>query len=276
MPLTPTLRSVVTGGGSGLGRAICHEIVRRGGGVVVSDINLEAARETARQLNLPETHAIACDVGKIEEVEHLATQAESLLGGVDLVVNNAGVAVAGRVGEIPLDDWHWIMNVNLWGVIHGCHVFVPRFRKQGHGHILNVASTAGLISAPLMSPYNLTKSGVVAFSESLYAELADERIGVTVLCPTFFRTNIGASARVTGEEAIAGAIDSLMDAATIQAADVARLALDSTARGDLYALPHRDGRIMWGIKRLAPRFFYRMLPKLMNMRRERARKAAAG
>lgn len=261
------MRAVVTGAGSGLGRAFCHEIARRGGRVIVSDIDLEAARKTAAEIGAPESHAIACDVSLLEDVERLAEAADALLGGSDLIINNAGVAVAGRIGEIPIADWQWIVGVNLWGVIHGCHAFVPRFRRQGSGHVLNVASTAGLIAAPMMSPYNVTKSGVVALSEALFSELRAEHIGVTVLCPTFFRTNIMAAARLTGEEAMSGAAAGLMDAAKIQAADVARIALDAANRSALYVLPHRDGRMMWRFKRLVPGTFHRMIPRLMNLRR---------
>ena len=96
---------------------------------------------------------------------------------------------------MPLDDWRWIMGVNLWGVIYGCHVFAPLFRAQGRGHILNVASAAGLLAPPGMAPYNVTKAAVVALSETLAGELKTSGVGVTVLCPTFFRTNIGKSAR---------------------------------------------------------------------------------
>ena len=139
--------------------------------------------------------------------EALAAEADRAFGGTDLVVNNAGVAVGGPVGAVPLDDWKWIFGVNLWGVIYGCHVFVPRFKAQGHGHVINVASAAGLLSAPEMGPYNVTKAGVVALSETLAAELSGTGVGVTVLCPTFFRTNILASSPRPHEPQGANAIE---------------------------------------------------------------------
>lgn len=274
MPLANPMRAVVTGAGSGLGRAFCLELARRGAKILISDINLDAARETAALVGAPAAHALACDVAHLDEFERLAAQADSLLGGADLIVNNAGVAVAGRMGEIPIDDWQWIVGINLMGVIHGCHVFVPRFRRQGHGNVINVASTAGLISAPMMGPYNATKSAVVALSESLYAELADEAIGVTVLCPTFFRTNIMGAARVTGDQSMSGIAEGLMKRASIQAEDVARIALDAADHGRLYALPHRDGRVMWQLKRLFPERFHRLMPKLINLRRRSSGEAA--
>ena len=133
MPLPSTTRAVVTGAGSGLGRAFCLELARRGAQVIASDVNLTEARATAEQMGQmgATAHAVQCDVSKLDQVEALAVEAEKRLGGVDLMINNAGVAVSGNIGDVPPADWQWIVGVNLWGVVHGCHVFVPRFRKQG-------------------------------------------------------------------------------------------------------------------------------------------------
>ena len=266
MPLPPAVRAVVTGAGGGLGRALCREIVRRGGRVVASDVDLEAARATVASLGGADAYAVACDVTRLEAVEQLAAEAERMLGGVDLVVNNAGVAVGGDVGEVPMPDWRWIVDVNLWGPIHGCHVFVPRLRRQNRGHVLNVASAAGLLAAPGMGPYNVTKSGVVALSETLHGELADTGVGVSVLCPTFFQTNIVNASRLTGAADRMALAQRLMARAKIQAEGVARIALDAVERGALYVLPHPDGRWLWRIKRLAPRAFLGLTPKLLALR----------
>jgi len=268
IPANP--RAVVTGAAGGLGRALCRELARRGGRVIFADIDLDAVRATAAEFGFPENHAVACDVADLAAVESLAETADRLLGGVDLVVNNAGVAAGGRVGEVPIEDWRWALDVNLWGVIHGCHVFVPRFRAQGSGHVLNVASTAGLIASPMLGPYNVSKSGVVALSETLYGELTLEGIGVSVLCPTFFKTNIADSARMTGDRAMLNVVRNLMSAAKIQADDVARIAIDAVQRDQLYVLPHRDGRMMWRFKRLFPAAFHRITPRLLRWRAQRA------
>lgn len=256
MTLPTNPRAVVTGAGSGLGRAFCAELLRRGGSVVAADIDLSAAAETAK-LAAPSTriHPIQCDVTSSEAVQELAVYAKDELGGVDLLVNNAGVALGGPVGVVPLGDWQWIMGVNLWGPIHGCHHFVPLFRRQGSGHILNVASAAGLLSAPEMAAYNVTKAGVVALSETLRAELSDVNIGVTVLCPTFFRTNIAASGRlyVNGGRQL---VEMLMNRATVTAEGVARAGLDGCAAGRLYVLPQPDGAWLWRLKRAAPAMFH--------------------
>ncbi len=261
MPLVESPRVIVTGAGSGLGRAFCLELARRRGArILCADIDEAAAHKTATSIGGVATR---CDVARIEEIEALAATAEREFGGVDLLINNAGVAVGGRVGEAPLDDWRWIMGVNLWGVIHGCHVFAPRLRAQGRGHILNVASAAGLLAPPGMAPYNVTKAAVVALSETLSGELRGSGVGVTVLCPTFFRTNIAASSRAVDNSQIA-LVEKMMARSKIQADDVARLALDAAARNELYALPHADGRWMWRLKRWAPSSYLAVTAKVAN------------
>lgn len=227
--------------------------------MVAADVDLDAAVETASQAGAAaRVYPVRCDVTSSEAVQELAAFAEDRLGGVDLLINNAGVALGGPMGVVPLADWRWIMGVNLWGPIHGCHHFVPLFRRQGAGHILNVASAAGLLSAPEMAAYNVTKAGVVALSETLRAELSGANIGVTVLCPTFFRTNIVASGRlyVDGGRAL---VEALMDRATITAEGVARAGLDGCAADRLYVLPQQDGAWLWRLKRAAPAMFHGQL-----------------
>ncbi len=260
MSLVDSPRAVVTGAGSGLGRAFCLELRKRGARIVCADIDGALAQKTAADVNGTD---VRCDVSRVEDVEALAATADKVLGGVDLVINNAGVAVAGLVGDVPLDDWRWIMGVNLGGVINGCHVFAPRLRKQGRGHILNVASAAGLLAPPGMAPYNVTKAAVVALSETMHAELRGSGVGVTVLCPTFFQTNIGKNARTVDHRQRA-VVEKLMSRSKVQADDVARIALDTAARDELYALPHADGRWAWRLKRWVPDHFATLSSKLVS------------
>jgi NAD(P)-dependent dehydrogenase (short-subunit alcohol dehydrogenase family) len=266
-------RAVVTGGASGLGRALCLVLAQRGAKVVVADLDLAGAEETATQVIRAGGQAAAhrCDVAQAHEVEELAEFAEARFGGTDLLVNNAGVAVAGRMGEVPLRDWEWIVGINLWGVIYGCHSFVPRLKQQRSGHILNVASAAGLISAPDIAPYNVTKAGVVALSETLSGELRPAGIGVTVVCPTFFPTNIltGARASSASGEQFAGFARKFMGLSKVSASDVAEHALASCDRGELYSLPMLDGRWAWRIKRWAPESFLKhVLPSVLKSGRD--------
>ncbi len=258
-------RAVITGAGSGLGRALALELAKRNARVVLADVDVPGAEETARQIQAGgrqdegAAQVFRCDVTVPEQVEALAKFAEERLGGVDFIVNNAGVAVGGEVGETSLDDWKFVMGVNLWGVIHGCHVFVPRLRKQGRGAVLNVASAAGLLAPPGLGPYNVTKSGVVSLSETLHAEVGRHGIAVTVLCPTFFRTQILASSRGPQDAGQRVAVQAMMDKSKVQAPEVARAALDAVEKGSLYAVPMWDGSIFWLVKRLMPSFFHGFL-----------------
>jgi NAD(P)-dependent dehydrogenase (short-subunit alcohol dehydrogenase family) len=250
-------RGVVTGAASGLGRAIALEIARRGARVIVADVDRAGADETVEQIRAlsgPAAHAVECDVRAVEQVEAVAAFADREIGGVDVIVNNAGVATSGLTGEIPLEDWRFVVDVNLWGVIHGCHVFLPRFRRQGSGFVLNVASAAGLLSPPRMAPYNVTKTAVVALSETLRAEVAGQDVHVTVLCPTFFRTRILDNAR-GGDPADKARVEKMMDRSRMQAPEVAAFALDALEANRLYAVPMWDGFVLWGVKRLSPAWF---------------------
>jgi NAD(P)-dependent dehydrogenase (short-subunit alcohol dehydrogenase family) len=258
-------RAVITGAGSGLGRALCLELARHHGRVLVSDRDRATAEETARLVTQAGGTPLVrtCDVTKPEEVEALAETAFSELGGVDLLVNNAGVACGGEVGKLPLEEWRRVLDVNLWGVIHGCHTFVPRLRRQGSGHILNIASAAGLVSMGYMAPYNVSKAGVVSLSETLYVELKSAGIGVTVACPTFFRTNIAASALYT-DPRLSSAASKLVERSSVGPDEVARDCLRAVARGVRYALPIADGRWAWRLKRLAPDTFLSLSILLQN------------
>jgi len=268
--------AVVTGAGSGLGRAFALALAKRSARLVLADINQAAAEETAKLVraerpgDAPDEGAamvFACDVTSAEAVEKLAVFAEERLGAVDLVINNAGVAVGGEMGAVSLDDWRFVVGVNLWGVIHGCHSFVPRFRARKKGAILNVASAAGLLAPPRLGPYNVTKAAVVALSETLYAELRDDGIGVTVLCPTFFKTQILDSSRGTTDDKQRAAVQKLMDDSKLQAPEVAKAALAAVENGNLYAVPMTDGWLLWTLKRLMPQTFHRLLATSLAKRR---------
>lgn len=267
-------RVVVTGAGSGLGRALCLALARRNAQIVIADIDVASADETARQVTAlgGQPAVTRCDVSKADQVEALASFADQRFGGTDLLINNAGVAVSGAVGEVSLSDWEWIMGINLWGVIYGCHAFAARFKQQRRGHILNVASAAGILSSPDMAPYNVTKAGVVSLSETLFSELRPFGVGVTVLCPTFFRTNILDHGRNnTGSNELKDVAAKLMDKSKLQAPDIARIALEACDGDQLYCVPMQDGKWGWRAKRLVPEAYFKMvLPNVLMAIRKRA------
>lgn len=253
-------RAVVTGAASGLGRAIAVALAERGGRVIVADVHAERAAETAALVARAGgvAEVVACDVRDPAALVRCADAAERLWGGTDVLVNNAGVAVAGPIGELPLDDWKWIVEINLWGVIHGCHVFAPRMKKAGGGWILNVASSAAFGALPEMAPYNVTKAGVLALSETLYGELDKDGIRVACLCPTFFKTNLLETARTASAKARRLA-EKMFEKSKVTAEQVAHAGLDGLERGELVIIPQLDGRFLWALKRYAPGAYHRIM-----------------
>jgi len=192
--------AVVTGAASGIGRALAGAFAAEGMRLVLADVEASALERAAVALRDAgaEVRAVVTDVAVAAEVERLADQAWAAYGAVDVVCNNAGIAVSGLSWEQSVADWEWILGVNLWGVIHGIRSFVPRMLAQGtDGHVVNTASVAGLTSNPFMSAYNVTKHGVVTLSETLEKELrmTNSKLHVSVLCPGFVRTGIADSDR---------------------------------------------------------------------------------
>ncbi|MEV0686049.1 SDR family NAD(P)-dependent oxidoreductase [Nocardia sp. NPDC050378] len=252
--------AVVTGAGSGIGRAFAVELGRRGGRVVCSDIDAERAAETAVLVENAGGKAVGarCDVTAIDEVTALATLAQDWFGDApSLVVNNAGIGAGGPpVGEFTLDDWERTLAVNLWGVINGCHVFTPILRAAGRGTVVNVASAAAFGAAPRMAAYNVSKAGVLALSETMAAELAGTGVGVTVLCPTAVKTGILRSDSPLDDtaERLGG---SLLRWTGRSPASIAKTTLDAVDRGDLYVVPQLEAKVLWQAKRWMPATYTR-------------------
>lgn len=187
--------AVITGAASGIGRALADRSAREGMKVVVTDIEEAALAQAARELDAvgADVLAVRTDVSKASDVEALADRTLEEFGAVHLLFNNAGVIKGGVLWEHSLGDWEWIINVNLWGVIHGVRIFVPIMLAQDvECHIVNTASIAGLIAPSNSGIYNVTKYGVVAITETLYLELVehDAKLKVSVLCPSHVRTHI--------------------------------------------------------------------------------------
>lgn len=251
--------AVVTGAGSGIGRSFALELAKRGGTVVCSDINLDAANETVAMVEAlgAKAFAVQCDVAKEEQVNQLAEQAEQFMQNpATLVINNAGIGLGGKFDEMSSEDWKWCMDINLWGVIYGCRAFVPKFKKLGHGAIINVASAASFTAAPEMTVYNVSKAGVRALSETLSAELRKSNIKVNVLCPTLVPTNIIKNGKVPHK----GLLDyALTNLAFTTSDKVAKLTLDRLDKGELYTIPQIDAKLFWLMKRTAPNLYAKFL-----------------
>lgn len=248
--------AVVTGGASGLGRAMALRFAREGMKIVLADIEQDALARTEKEFADAGHTAIAVrtDVSKGTDVEALADKAFSTFGGVHVLCNNAGVAPGGTIWEQTEKDWQWTLGVNVWGVIHGIRVFVPRMLKQdAEGHIVNTASVAGLLSPPGMGMYCVSKHSVVTMTECLHQDLAEAgaKIRASVLCPAFVPTGISESERnrpaslrvdrprsaidVQRDERLKHAVKS----GRISAEQVADLVFDAIANDRFYILPHQ-------------------------------------
>jgi len=191
--------AVVTGGASGIGRAMAERFAAAGMKIVLADIESAALEATAKEMRAAgvDIHTQLTDVSDGAAVDALAASTLDHFGAVHIVCNNAGVATAGPVWAMTEADWKFTIGVNLWGVIHGVRAFAPTMLEQDEGHFVNTASMAGLVCAPGMGVYNVTKHGVVALTETLFEDLRGQgsNVGTSVLCPAFVNTKIWDSQR---------------------------------------------------------------------------------
>lgn len=191
--------AVVTGAASGIGRATATRFAEAGMKVVLADIEEAPLAAAVDSLNKAghEVIGVATDVSSWDAIQALADSTMSEFGGVNVVHNNAGVVVSGPIAELSLSDWEWVLGVDLWSVIYGIKAFLPLIKQTGEGHIINTASTAGLQATSNIGPYNVAKFGVVAITETLRAELEDEKspVSASVLCPGAINTQIVTSKR---------------------------------------------------------------------------------
>lgn len=239
--------AVVTGGGSGIGAGIARALAGRGMKLVIADIEEEAARAVASELEDAGTSALAVrvDVSRPDDLERLADATWERFGGAHVLCNNAGVAQGGVLHEFSPEDWRWLWSVNVEGVVNGCRSFVPRLLEQGEpAHVLNTASVGGFLSGPVLGMYSTTKFAVVAYSEALQLELADRGIGVSVLCPGWTDTRLGRASRNRPREL--GAAPDALDVITpgmsagLHPDEVGRHALRGIEEDALYVFTHPE------------------------------------
>lgn len=252
--------AVITGAASGFGREFAIIGARLGMKLVLADVQQDALNKTKADLEAQGAQVLAvhCDVRKAEEVQALANATITTFGAVHLLFNNAGVGAGGLVWENTQADWEWVLGVNLWGVIHGVRIFTPLMlecaKKDSsyQGHIVNTASMAGLLNAPTMGIYNVSKHAVVSLSESLYQDLklVDAPIGASVLCPYFVPTGINQSHRnrpddtrstaapTASQRAAQAMSDKAVSSGKVSAAQVAEWTFDAIRDGRFYIYSH--------------------------------------
>lgn len=248
--------AVITGGASGIGFAAAREFANRGARIMLSDIDSAALDRAVADLRADgvDAHGVVCDVRKLDHVNRLADETFGVFGDVHLVFNNAGIAYAGPIAQTSHDDWRFVIDVDLWGAIHGVEAFLPRLIAQDtDSHIAFTSSFAGLTPNVGLGPYCVAKYGVVALAETLSREVRGNGIGVTVLCPMIVDTNLLANTeRVRSEDygpAIpppAGTVQQLAsdpsDDSVLDVDEVVRLTADAILANRLYVVPHSAAR----------------------------------
>jgi NAD(P)-dependent dehydrogenase (short-subunit alcohol dehydrogenase family) len=264
--------AIVTGGGSGIGAALVRALSQRGTTIVIADIDEAAAKSVAAELTGVST--VTLDVRDAPAVADLVTQTAAEHGRLDYMFNNAGIAVGGLVEEFTLDHWNRVIDVNLRGVIHGVHAAYPVMLKQGHGHIVNTASLAGLVPGPGLAPYDAVKHAVVGLSLSLRAEAAGRGVKVSAICPGFVDTpllgrvnpDLPATSASGDVSALTGLLGQLYRADLL-----ARDVLRGIERNRALIVAPRSARVAWRMMRYSPGFMLRTISR--GMARERAKAA---
>ncbi|HEX3870584.1 MAG TPA: SDR family NAD(P)-dependent oxidoreductase [Pirellulales bacterium] len=246
--------ALITGAANGLGRALALALARDGWHVAIADVDVEASQQTLALIGDAggSGQVEPLDVSRPEQWQALAVRLVAQWPRLDLLANVAGVAVSGEVGHVTLDNWRWSLDVNLMGTIFGCHTFVPWLKQNPRGaHIVNVASIAAFASLPAMAPYNVAKAGVVALSETMYAELRNANVGVTVVAPGFFASGLlerGRFAQPSHREFTSQA----MRDSRLSVDDLARATLHAVRKRQFYVVLPRRARIFWWLKRMLP------------------------
>ena len=265
MPTNSATRrfALVTGAGSGLGRAYCLRLASDGWHVGVTDIDLAAAEKTLADLMAAggSGQAEHLDVTDAFGWQNLREQLRRDWPRLDLLVNNAGICAAGEIGEAPLEDFQTVLDVNFHGALNGCQVMVPWLKETAPGgHLVNIASIFGLVAPPTMGAYNVSKAAVVALSETLYGELLSYGVGVTVVAPGFFASQLLDQGRFATEEQRQTA-RRYMRKSTISAEGVVDRTLAAIERKKLYVVLGRKSRWIWRLKRWLPSLFAKLVSR---------------
>lgn len=250
--------ALVTGGASGIGKATALAFARRGANLILCDVNQAGLAETEQQIRAMGRDVLAqrVDVANRDEMRNFADTVHARVDAIDILMNNAGVALGAGMLDTTIEDWDWIVGINLWGVIHGCHYFVPAMVKRGRGgHVINVSSTAGYVAGEALLAYSTTKFAVLGLSEALRDELSRHGIGVTAVCPGVINTPITQSARMRGVQATPAIRDGMIEAFRRRNYPPERVAdniLKAVQRNRAVAPISPEAWFAYAVKRLAP------------------------
>lgn len=263
----PEKRALITGAASGLGQEFARQLAQKGWRLFIADINESALREEEQILQAMGTTVISTviNVADHKEIDAAAERVKQEWGGLDILFNNAGVAGAGEMESLPLEEWKRLLDIDLWSVIYGCRAFIPMMKEQGGGYIVNTASSAGTLSGAQMANYNVAKAGVISLSETLKVELSPFNIGVTVICPTVFKTNLDASMK-TGT-AFERNLQRQVIESKISSKDITDHTFRKMQKNKLYVMTQTDARIGWRFKRYFPELYLKLMSFLYVKRK---------
>lgn len=259
MPLSPALRErvLITGGGSGLGFALAQRYASDGAQLLIVDIDPDRAQTACAGLPGEGHRAFAADVGDDASMCALKAEVEAAVGGIDVLVNNAGIASGGPLLGSTMEEWRRLLEINLLGVVRGTQAFLPGMVERGRGHVVSTASFAGLAGAPGIMSYGVAKAGVVAFSEQLRAELHGSGVAVSVLCPAFFRTRL--LENFHGNPKLRGMAARLMERSPDTLDAVADATYAALKARRFLVLPTKHEPLRWRIKRWFPDYYFKKL-----------------
>ncbi|GAC17415.1 SDR family oxidoreductase [Paraglaciecola arctica] len=264
---------LITGGASGLGEALALHYAKQNFEVCIADLNSERAHKVVDSITKSGGKAffLPCDITNEADIETLQQQLQSRWSTLDVLVNNAGVATGGALEFEDIEQWEWVLNINVLGMVRMCRTFVPMMKQQSAGKIVNIASQAGITPAPLMGSYNASKAAVVSFSETMHLELADDNIHVSVACPGFFSTNLDESMR-SKQPGVAKLVSKMLhNSSDITAAQVAEAIYQDSENLKFMTITHKDGRTAFRMKRwLAPMRYLAMMKKQLKNFKPRA------
>lgn len=262
---------LITGGGAGLGAAMARRFAAAGWTPVVADLDVERARAVADEIGCGAL-ALQMDVTSEADWQRVAGEIAEQLGPVDVLINNAGVAVGGSLEETSVEDWRWVLDIDLMGVVIGCKTFAPGMRERGTGHIINVASFAGFAAAPGINAYGTAKAAVIAMSEMLRAELADSGVRVSVLCPAFVKTRLTETMRAP-DTSYQKRVERWMSNSGVSADDVAQVVYRAVEKPRFMLLTHGNTRWLYRMRRWLPETYFKVL---MRGARRAARRRDGG
>lgn len=255
---------LITGAAGGIGKALAMEFAWRGADVFLSDINESGLHKICSHIETMgrQCHIRQTDITQKDQVKEMIDDAIRRMGHVDILINNAGVTVIGELKDVSLDDWEWIMGVNLWGPIYGIHHILPHMVERRQGHIVNMGSMGGLTAVPANGTYNVTKFGLTGLSEALRAEMLKHNIRVTLICPGFLSSSDAFEKRGRIRGFTKFEPGSLVKGKVMPVTKAAARFADAVENDQFLVTTGFIGQVYYGIKRFFPWFYHRMGAKM--------------